>query len=151
MEKGDKMNENPFVLAASTDERSKAPLCMATTCCSILPLPFTGRRVPSRPRHNKREKRQNCLLWVQFKTQSKQGRVSREKISVSFKKPNVLPTLQAAIFHCVSNYLSLSMDYPQVFENGQQRDYNDEISKWLDLEQGSKMDDGVGASKRIGG
>lgn len=43
------------------------------------------------------------------------------------------------------------MDYPQVFENGQQRDYNDEISKWLDLEQGSKMDDGVGASKRIGG
>lgn len=25
------------------------------------------------------------------------------------------------------------------------------ISKWLDLEQGSKMDDGVGASKRIGG
>lgn len=62
MEKGDKMNENPFVLAASTDERSKAPLCMATTCCSILPLPFTGRRVPSRPGRGTTKERRDKIV-----------------------------------------------------------------------------------------
>lgn len=97
MEKGDKINENPFVLAASTDQR--AAVYGNHVLFHFTPSIYrASRSLAAGTRHNKREKRQNCLLWVQFKTQSKQGRVSREKISVSFKKASVVPTLQGAIF-----------------------------------------------------
>lgn len=60
-----KIKENPSVLAVNGFHGSeKAPLCMATTCCSILPLPFTGRHVPSRPGRGTTKEREETKLFA---------------------------------------------------------------------------------------
>lgn len=115
---------------------------MATTCCSILPLPFTGRRVPSRPGRGTTKERRDKIVCFGCSLRPNQNRdaLAEKRYPFPLRKRASSPLCKVQFFHCVSNYLSLSMDYPQVFENEQQRDYND---RWdFKMTLGTRLENG---------
>lgn len=80
---------NDISMDQSTE--GKAPLGMATTCCSILPLPFTGRHVPSRPGQGTTKERRDKIVCFGCSLRPNQNRdtLPEKRYPFPLRKPTL--------------------------------------------------------------